>query len=185
MKTLIAIGLTLLLVVGLSFFFRGRPVRRGAQTPRPDVYDGLRAGILQGTRSSFNLSPTSAPVVPWGVVMDWGVTEGSATVVALSDGHASIYLSSGGGYLGGSQSHDSIRKAAQTAVTTAAEFQSLMKSTNAYPLPHRGEVIFYLLTDAGVFTASGLQQEMSSHRHKLSKLGDAMQLIITEYQRLQ
>ncbi len=117
--------------------------------------------------------------------MDWGVTKGSATVVALSDGHASIYLSNGGGYLGGSQSHDSIRKAAQAAVTMAAEFQPQMRSTNTYPLPHRGEVIFYLLTDAGIFTASAPQQEMSSHQHKLSRLGDAMQLIITEYQKIQ
>ena len=117
--------------------------------------------------------------------MDWGVNNGSATVVALSDGHASIYLSSGGGYLGGSQSHDSIRKAAQAAVTTAAEFQPEMRSTNTYPLPHHGDVMFYLLTDAGVFTASCSQQEMSSHQHKLSKLGDAMQLIITGYQKIQ
>jgi hypothetical protein len=117
--------------------------------------------------------------------MDWGVTEGSATVVALSDGHASVYLSSGGGYLGGSQSHDSIRQAARTAVTTAAEFQAQMRLTTSYPLPQRGEVIFYLLTDAGVFTASGLEQEMISHQRDLSRLGDSMQLIITEYRKIQ
>lgn len=105
MRTLIAIGLAVLFVVSVSFLLRARS-KKQAQT-RPDVYDGLRAQVLKGTRSSFDLAPTSAPMVPWGVVMDWGVSEGSATVVALSDGHASIYLSSGGGYLGGSQSHES------------------------------------------------------------------------------
>jgi hypothetical protein len=183
MRTLIAIGLAVLFVVSVSFLLRARS-KKQAQT-RPDVYDGLRAQVLKGTRSSFDLAPTSAPMVPWGVVMDWGVSEGSATVVALSDGHASIYLSSGGGYLGGSQSHESIRSAAQTAVATAEEFQPQMRSTNTFPLPHRGEVIFYLLTDAGVFTASGSQQEMSSQHNKLSRLGNAMQLIITEYQKIQ
>ncbi|HUA86813.1 MAG TPA: hypothetical protein VMB85_23310 [Bryobacteraceae bacterium] len=117
--------------------------------------------------------------------MDWGVTEGSATVVALSDGHASIYLSSGGGYLGGSQSHESIRNAARAAVAAAAEFQPQMKLTSTFPLPRQGEVIFYLLTDEGVFTASGPEQEMSGQQNKLSKLGNAMQLIITEYQKIQ
>jgi len=147
--------------------------------------DGFRAQLLQATRSSFNLSPTSTPTVPWGVVMEWGVTDGSATVIALSDGHASIYLSSGGGYLGGNQLHDTIRKAAQTAVTTAADFQPFIRPTSTYPLPHRGEVVFYILTDAGVFTASGLEQEMSSQQHQLSRLGNAMQLITTEYQKIQ
>jgi len=183
MRTLIAIGLAILLIVGVSFLFRARSKKR-AQA-RPDVYDGLRARILQGTRPSFNLAPTTAPTVPWGVVMDWGVTEGSATVVALSDGHASIYLSSGGGYLGGSQSHESIRNAARAAVAAAAEFQPQMKLTSTFPLPRQGEVIFYLLTDEGVFTASGPEQEMSGQQNKLSKLGNAMQLIITEYQKIQ
>jgi hypothetical protein len=184
-KILIAVVLAVLLVAGLSFLLRARRAKQGVRTPRPDVYEGLRAQILQGTRSRFNLSPTPEPMIPWGVVMDWGVTTGSATVVALSDGHASIYLSNGGGYLGGSQSHDSIRKAAQAAVTTAAEFQAQMRPTNTYPLPHRGEVIFYLLTDSGVLTASALEQEMSSHQHRLSTLGDAMQLIVTEYRKIQ
>lgn len=183
MRTLIAIGLAIVLVVSVSFLLRARSKKR-AQT-RPDVYDGLRAQALRVTRSSINLAPTSAPTVPWGVVMDWGVTEGSATVVALSDGNASIYLSSGGGYLGGSQTHESIRNAAQAAVAVAADFQPQMRVTDTFPLPRRGEVIFYLLTDAGVFTASGSEQEMSSQQNELSRLGNAMQLIIAEYQKIQ
>jgi hypothetical protein len=112
--------------------------------------------------------------------MDWGVEHGSATVVALSDGSASIYLSSGGGFIGG-QGQEPIRKAAQKAVSIAADFQAEMRATKTYPLPHSGEVIFYLLTDAGSFTASGPQDEMSGHQHRLSRLADAMQQIITEY----
>jgi hypothetical protein len=60
-----------------------------------------------------------------------------------------------------------------------------MRSTTTYPLPLRNEVTVYLLTDSGIFTASGPQQEMSSHQHLLSKLGDAMQLIVTEYRKIQ
>lgn len=183
MRTLITIGLAVLVIVSVSILLRARSKKR---TPaRPEVYEGLRAQVLQGTRLSLNLAPTSAPMVPWGVVMDWGLTAGSATIVALSDAHASLYLSSGGGYLGGSQSHDSIRNAALAAVAIATEFLPQMRPTNTFPLPHGGEVIFYLLTDAGVFTASGSQQEISSPQNKFARLGNAMQLIIAEYQKIQ
>lgn len=116
--------------------------------------------------------------------MDWGVTKGLATTVALSDGTASIYLSSGGGYIGG-QAQDSIRKAAQTAVEIAAEFQPQMQATSTYPFPKQGEVIFYVLTDAGVFTGSVPEQELRTHHHPLWKLGDAAQAIITQYRQLE
>jgi hypothetical protein len=154
-----------------------------AYPPSKDVYLGLRNQILQGSRVKFGLPQTSAPTQPWGVVMDWGVTKAVATAVALSDGTASIYLSSGGGYIGG-QAHDSIRRAAQTAVEIAAEFQPQMQPTSAYPLPQQGEVIFYVLTDAGAFTATVPEQELGTHRHPLWKLGDAVQNIITQYRQL-
>ena len=71
--------------------------------------------------------------------MDWGVEHGTATVVAFSDGSASVYLSNGGGFLGGGESHESVRKAAQKMVSIAAEFQPQTIETKTYPLPQRGE----------------------------------------------
>jgi hypothetical protein len=116
--------------------------------------------------------------------MDWGVSNGSATVVALSDGSASIYISSGGGYIGG-QSNEAIRKAAERTVNIAGEFQPQMRSTTTYPLPQRGEVIFYVLTDSGIFTASASEQELKSNRHPMSKLANAAQGVVTQYRLMQ
>jgi hypothetical protein len=146
-----------------------------------EVYLGLRNLALEGSRAKFNLVPTSTPTEPWGVVMDWGLTSGTASVLALSDGHASIYLSSSGGYLGGSESHESVRSAAKRMVAAAVESQSLTRATTEFPLPREGQVFFYLLTDAGVFTADASQKDLSSHVHPLSKLGDAAQEVIKEY----
>jgi len=117
--------------------------------------------------------------------MDFGVTQGTATVVAFSDGHASIYLSSGGGFLGGAESHDSIRNAAKRMVAIAAECQPQAHPTKSYPVPERGGVIFYFLTDSGVFTAAASEDDLSTHRHSMSKLGDAAQEVITQYQHVQ
>jgi hypothetical protein len=116
--------------------------------------------------------------------MDWGVSEGTVTIVAFSDGSASVYLSSGGGYIGGA-SHESVRKAAQKMVTIAGDDQPQMHATTAFLLPKRAEVIFYVLTDSGIFTASASQEELSSQRHPLSKLGNAGQDVISQYRIMQ
>lgn len=153
--------------------------------PSPEtVYQGLRNMVLCGTRERFGLGPTSSPNEPWGVVMDWGVTSGTATVMALSDGSASIYLSSGGGYLGG-QKQEPVKNAALHAVEVAREYPSQMKKTTDYNLPATEEVIFYLLTDSGVLTASGKETELRSLEHPLAKLGNAMQNVVTQYRILE
>ncbi len=176
----------LIVVLGFSLFRRGQMLnRKAAEFGSDKAYRGLRNLALQGTRAQFGLAPTSAPTEPWGVVMDWGVTGGTVTVVAFSGGNASVYLSSGGGSIGGAESHESIRKAGQKMVAVAAECQPQTHATTAYLLPQSGKVNFYLLTDAGVFTASATQDELSTHRHPLSKLGDAAQDIITQYRLVQ
>ena len=65
------------------------------QTAPKDVYLGLRNMALRITREKAGLAATYAPTEPWGVIMDWVVSNATATVVAFSNGHASIYLSTG------------------------------------------------------------------------------------------
>jgi len=155
------------------------------QTPDPTVYLGLRNLMLQGSRVKFGISPGSKPTQPYGVLMDWGIPAGSATVVAIADGTASVNLSSGGGFIGGGQSHESIRAAAKRTVEIADEVQPLMQPTTTYPLPQRGQVTFYVLTDAGIFTASASDDDLRGQRSAFYKLGDSAQTIITEYRLIQ
>jgi len=112
--------------------------------------------------------------------MDWGLSSATATVVALSDGSASVYLSNGGGFIGG-QGQESINKAAKKTVGVAGEFQPQMRLTTTFPVAKQGEVIFYLLTDSGVFTASAPEGELRDNRQPLAKLANAAQDVITQY----
>jgi hypothetical protein len=104
--------------------------------------------------------------------------------MALSDGSASIYMSGGGGYIGG-QNQESVKSAALKAVAVAREYASQMRKTTEYNLPVAGEVIFYLLTDSGVFTASAKEVELRNQEHPLTKLGNAMQDVVTQYRILE
>ena len=178
--------LGLLVVTACAFLVRVRAQTRTDSKADPkDVYQGLRDLALQSSRIKLRLPPVPTPTTPWGVIMDWGVARGTATVVAFSDGTASIYFSSGGGFIGGSESHDSIRNAAKRLVAIAAEFQLQAHPAPSYPLPERGGVVFYFLTDSGVFSAVASEDDLRKHRHALSKLGDAAQEVITQYRRAQ
>jgi hypothetical protein len=179
-NTLRLIVVIVLIAVALSMVTRGFSQRQHPKAD-PRLYHVLRGQIFHVRREQIGLPAPAHDTDPWAVVMDWGMTEGSATVVAIADGTASIYLSSGGGSIGGGQSHDSIRQAAMRAVSVAAEFQPEMRRVTSYPLPGSGEVVFYVLTDAGVFSASASEKELSAHRPRLSKLGDALQEIMTQY----
>ena len=66
-------------------------------------------------------------------------------------------------------------------VQIASQFQPQMKQTIAFPLPQKGETIFYLLTDGGVFFASALEEQLGEDRHSLSRLFHAGHAVISEF----
>jgi hypothetical protein len=173
-------------VVGLWLIFRNRatqlppPNQPALKHARPNVYRDMRDAALHGSRTAFGLSAPAASNQPWGVLMEIGFPEGAATVIALSDGSASIYFSSGGGSIGGI-GHESIRKAAQAMVNLVAKFQPQMTTAKEVPLPKNGETIFYALTDGGVFTANAAENDLGEQRHSLSPLFFAGQEVITQY----
>jgi hypothetical protein len=118
-------------------------------------------------------------------VADWGLEEGTTTVVAIADGSASVYRSKGGGSIGGGQSHESIRNAALETVKLADDVQPLMHSTKDYPLAQRGQVNLYVVTDAGVYAATASEDDVASRHSPFSKLGESAQAIITAYREVE
>lgn len=149
------------------------------------IYQGLRIQALQTSRTSLGIAATGSEKRPYGVVMDWNLGSGTATVVAMADGNASVYLSSGGGSIGGGKTYESVRLAAQRAVLIASEILPKLRHVTQYPLPGPEQVSFYVLTDAGVFNESASTPELTIGQHPLSDLGNAMQEIIMQYQTIQ
>jgi hypothetical protein len=85
----------------------------------------------------------------YGVLMDWPLTEQTATIFSASDGSASLYTTSTFGILGG-QNHASVRTAAKKFVKAAGAFYDEATPTKDYPYPAADRVRFYLLTFDGV-----------------------------------
>ena len=181
-------GLVVGLIVGVWLYSRGRA--RGststpaARTPRSgETYVALRHQGLHRSRAELGVPKPSEASEPWGVLMETGYEKASATVVAFSDGNASIYLSTGGGFIGGA-GREPVRQAAINMVRVAGPFVSQMTPTKTFPLPDRGRTIFYLRTDEGVLTGGATEEELGKRRHPLAPLFFAGQDVITQYRLL-
>ena len=148
-------------------------------TDPKEMYSKLR-GMMLATKRPRTIGAPSTPTEPWGVLMDWGVANGTATVMSMIDGSASVYVSSGGGYIGG-QGIETVRAAAQRAVLEARSVQLPKQAASDFPLPPPHGVIFYLLSDAGVYALPASETELSAVGHPLRNLGDAMQSVITHF----
>lgn len=144
------------------------------------AYSELREQALRGTSSASGLHSSSMSTEPWGILMETGFRDESYTLVALSDGSASIYLSNGGGCIGGRR-HENIRNAAQSMVELAARFQPEATATTICDLPKNGRTVFYFLTAAGIFMAEESEEELSGMRHAWSPLFQAGQEVIKQY----
>jgi hypothetical protein len=55
------------------------------------IYSDLRHQALTSTRGDLGLSGVTGDALPWCVLMETGFPEGTATLVSMSDGSASLY----------------------------------------------------------------------------------------------
>jgi len=182
-KMIVCAAVVLLLVLGVRAFQNKattqQPSSRFIPVPADkamSMYLGFRNGAL--TASATGQQKSDAPHA---VLMDMPVTPGTATIAAFADGTASIYISKGSGYIGGSQTYPTIREAGLRFIATARKFQPQMQVTQQFPLPEQGEVTFYIATDYGVYTAKAPEAELRKRSHPLTELYAAAQDVITQY----
>jgi hypothetical protein len=168
-----AIALVVVLAIAIG-------IVQGKARSKKSIYLGLRNMALLSAGEEAKSSKTG-PNEPRAVLMDMALTRRTSTIAAYADGTASIYISNGGGYLGGSESYKSIRDAGFQMISAGHKFQPGMQLTKQFPLPASGEVIFYVVTNSGVYTARAPQMELNQRTHPLTELYAAGQEVITQY----
>lgn len=148
--------------------------------PEPaQVFLQLRQRVLSLTPAEVNIAPTGDVHQVWAVVMETGFEVGSATLVCLADGTASLYYSTGGGMLGSSD-YAPIAEAARRMVASAQDHLSHMSPTTDQPLPEVGQVTFHLLTFEGIFSASAQRDDLLAGGHHFSPLFAQAQETLTQ-----
>jgi hypothetical protein len=151
----------------------------GGQTNHAGSSDNIAIELRNMILSSKPEALSPADKNPSAVIMDIHVGEGVASVMSSSGGDASIYLSTGGGVIGG-VGHENVRSAAVTFATEAMKHKAAMAPTVDFPYPAAGKVRFYLRAGDGVFFAEAPEAELVAGTHQLSGLFHTGQEVITQ-----
>lgn len=170
---LIALGAFLVVAATAFVWMRRRKARRDGR----NVMLGLRAQILHLAPTDVGIQPVAGKA--WGVVMDTTYPGGSASLVSLVDGTASLYFSSGGGVIGG-QAHEQVASAAIAFVGRASAHLRHAVPAADEELPPVGHTRFFILTADGTKVAEALENDLGAGRHELSPLFYAGQEVITQ-----
>ena len=117
-----------------------------------NTFEGLRDMAFAVTTEQLGLSLPEDKKVVFGVIMDWEMGGAIASTVAYKTGDASLYLSTGGGVIGGGK-YQKVSDAAKQLVSLAQTYLKNTMKTELKPLPSTDEVKFYFLTNKGVFVA--------------------------------
>ena len=147
MKMIYAV-LGLLIFGGLAFYLtscknksQGQTEQRQDTTTREKVdpnnnpYNDLRNLAFSATEEQIGVQLPSEQTKIYGVVMDWDLGEGTATLVAFLSGDASLYLSSGGGVLGGGGGHENVKQSVSAFIDKAEKYLDKTTRTETTQLP--------------------------------------------------
>ena len=133
--------------------------------PDDNPYKDLRQLAFNATAEQTQLVKTTDPNKVYGVIMDWDLGEGIATLVCFETGETSMYYSSGGGIIGGG-GHDNVKKSVAEFISLAQSYLDKTIKTDTTLLPEKDCVKFYLLTSKGRFVA---QESMTNIENESSK----------------
>lgn len=153
--------------------------RRKRPSARPEVYDGLREQVLQLDPGSVGIGPS--PTLPrvWGLVMDIGSRTGTATLVGLADGTTSLYLSTGGGMIGGGE-HPQIATATRALLLVVERHLDQMPTATDAPLPAAGRVVLRAMAYDGQRAVEAAEDDLRHRRHLLADIFHSAHDVLTE-----
>ncbi len=139
-----------------------------------EIYTELRSQALGATAEALGVREQT-----FCVIMETGYPEAVVTLVAICDGTASLYFSTGGGMIG-LGGHEGPAVAARSLVSFADYNLEQLEPAADTPLPRPGYTRFFVLTQRGTLTAEAKEEDLGENRHVLSPLFYSAHELISE-----
>jgi hypothetical protein len=143
-----------------------------------DVIRGLRDMVLTVDPATLNLTPTAGRPHVWGVLMETGYEDATASLVAFADGTTSLYFSNGGGIIGAGE-HAAVREASEGLLSAAESHVGRFAPVPDAALPAPGRVRFLVRTFNGTLGAEAAEADLGAGAHPLSAVFFAAHGVIT------
>lgn len=153
--------------------------QRNPVQPKNNPYNDLRDMALSATAEKIGVQLPMDQTKIYGIIMDWDLGEGTVTLVSFISGDASLYLSSGGGFIGGG-GHENVKEASRSFINKAETYLSKTNKTDVTPLPDKNGVNFYFLTNKGKFVAQEEVKNVETNSSEWADLFDEANKLITE-----
>jgi hypothetical protein len=182
----IIVGL-LVIALGVVYFLRKQ---YNSKNPIPEIqlltkvgpsnnpYNDLRNLALSATAEQMGQLSNEKTEI-YGVIMDWGLGEGTATLVAFKTGEASLYFSSGAGIIGGG-GHDNVKREIAEYIKMAEGYLVNTSRTETTLLPSANEIKFYFLTNKGKYSGVEKMKNIESEKSDWLNLFEEANKLIAE-----
>lgn len=159
---------------------RAEPAGEAGDRAPAEVYGQLREHVFALTAEEIGLAETEALPDVFGVVMEWVQGEAVVSLVSLGEGTTSLYLSTGGGVIGGG-AHETVREATLAFLRTAQGSLALFRKRPDHPTPPAGTTRFHLLTRKGPRVADAPDAALRQPGHPLFPLYAGGQRVLTRF----
>ncbi|MFD2517596.1 hypothetical protein [Salinimicrobium flavum] len=181
----IIIGIVAIIAIG---FFISRTVKTNkasaeqvqlpGKTPQQNPYMEMRNMAFSTKAEQLGL-PNIADDKVYGLITEMAMNPGSATVISFLTGDTSLYLSSGGGFIGAGQ-HEEVRQMLAQKVDRFQNYLSKARKIDEPSLPEEGTVNFNFLTKNGIYSVTQNMTDLESGKSEFSDLFKEVNEIITQ-----
>jgi hypothetical protein len=110
------------------------------------------------------------------LIMDWHLGNGIMTLACFGTGEASLYLSSGGGKIGGSD--DTIKEWSHSLIITSNEYIELAEKRDSHDLPDDDHINFFLLSQNDKLLIKESMVNIRQNSSQVMRLFEISNLII-------
>jgi len=186
MLTYILIGIVSIAGIGILISCNNKPkkettenAQKTEKTDEQNPYLDMRKMALTVTAEQLGFKIPEDSIKVYGIISDLDMGGGTATVVTYLTGDASIYLSSGGGFIGAGQ-HESVQKVTKEFVDNGHLISFKGKPFDNADLPTNGNANFYFLSNMGNTRITESITKMESGESEFSKLFADLNNVMTE-----
>jgi hypothetical protein len=153
--------------------------RRSAEGGKA-TYLGLRTMVFEVDPETIDVSHETHRRPAWCALLEFGLDNGSATLLAIADGTVSFYTSSGSGVIGAGE-HAAVRLAAERFLEEASDATVFLRPVGDIPgTPGPGHVGLHVRTFDATLSAELPEESLQRGRHELAPFYAAGQDLLTE-----
>jgi hypothetical protein len=147
--------------------------------PKNNPYSDMRNMAFGVTEKELGIELKKDKTQIYGIIMDWSIDNGTATLISFISGDASLYLSSGGGMIGG-VTHENVSNASKNFIQLSEKYLIKAKNVEITNLPNKNEIVFYFLTNKGKFEIKENMNNIENGKSEILELFEEANKVISE-----